>query len=724
MSVYCVINQTMRLSDPTRKVILNEPLAYSNTRAHAFRVTVLAEGSSEPADLSSVGCVGQFYKMKANETVMPINGTVNAETGVAEIILPASCYTTPGRFTFTMDLTQAVNPTGYSEFSASTAYEKGDMVVYNGVVYMFTADHSAGAWTGTDAVLAADTRTALWVEGIVERTTGGDIIDPGTPVGNIEQAIGNANAAAATATQAASAANQSASDANTAASEARAASAVSVRYDTAQTLTATEQAQARENIGAASGARTDLMHIVEEGYPVTAYGADYSTASYGVTYTKIGNRLTLNGTNNFGGSADRYYAFGTGSPLFSGTTGWAGVTDAYLNTGFVLKAGVAYKLTMRVLSGSTTSPGTAARLQFYFKNADGTGSMGGSSAMTIGSTFPQELVWTYTPADDKILGYGLIMYPKIVFSNLVIEYAVVEADVDTEARAGVLEVATQLSDRVKLTEQTLTEAEKAQARENIGAASKADERGRDGLITYRTEAFDLAEVPGATNATCIGAESTGEIVTLNGTNNASSAVYIRLTGAGTRTASVSTVRGWTGALTIPSGRVCKLTMRLLSGTVDGAATVSVYKSGTSSTLGQAQRHNGLYSRVWVSDGAPVSIAVWISQGTTLTAATYSIIIEDITDGQFGLFVPVDGTTVSIDAAPGVRYECGTVNELTFTPSASGLCEVVFTTGSNPTEPVLPSTVRMPDWWTGVEANRTYDLMILNGTLAGVMSWAT
>jgi hypothetical protein len=165
-------------------------------------------------------------------------------------------------------------------------------------------------------------------------------------------------------------------------------------------------------------------------------------------------------------------------------------------------------------------------------------------------------------------------------------------------------------------------------------------------------------------------------------------------------------------------------MRLLSGTVDGAATVSVYKSGKSSTLGQAQQHNGLYSRVWVSDGDPVSIAVWISQGTTLTAATYSIIIEDITDGQFGLFVPVDGATVSIDAAPGVRYECGTVNELTFTPASSGLCEVIFASGSTPTVLTLPSTVRMPDWWTGVEANRTYDLMILNGTLAGVMSWAT
>jgi hypothetical protein len=167
-----------------------------------------------------------------------------------------------------------------------------------------------------------------------------------------------------------------------------------------------------------------------------------------------------------------------------------------------------------------------------------------------------------------------------------------------------------------------------------------------------------------------------------------------------------------------------MTMRLLSGTVDGSVSVSVYKSGTSSTIGNARGSNSLYERTWVSDGEAVSVAVWIASGTTLTDAVYSITIEDITHGQLGLSVAVDGTTPTITAAPGIRYECGTVTELSFTPSSSGLCEVVFTTGSNPTDPVLPSTVRMPDWWTGVEANRTYDLMVLNGTLGMVTSWAT
>lgn len=39
----------------------------------------------------------------------------------------------------------------YPTFSESTAYSAGDVVNYQGRLYKFTADHAAGAWTGTDA---------------------------------------------------------------------------------------------------------------------------------------------------------------------------------------------------------------------------------------------------------------------------------------------------------------------------------------------------------------------------------------------------------------------------------------------------------------------------------------------------------------------------------------------------------------------------------------------
>lgn len=38
------------------------------------------------------------------------------------------------------------------EFSSSAAYSAGDYVLYQGTLYRFTADHAAGAWTGSDAV--------------------------------------------------------------------------------------------------------------------------------------------------------------------------------------------------------------------------------------------------------------------------------------------------------------------------------------------------------------------------------------------------------------------------------------------------------------------------------------------------------------------------------------------------------------------------------------------
>ena len=153
-NVYCIVNQAIKLADRTHKVNMNEPLAYDNALAHSMQVTVYNDDGEE--DLSGVGVVGSFMKADGN-TVSPINGTVSGN--VARVVLPASCYVTPGRFKFTMNLSK----------------------------------------DGT-------TRTALWVEGHVERNVGGTIIDPGTPVGNISTAIANANAAATAASEAATAA--------------------------------------------------------------------------------------------------------------------------------------------------------------------------------------------------------------------------------------------------------------------------------------------------------------------------------------------------------------------------------------------------------------------------------------------------------------------------------------------------------------------------------------
>lgn len=159
MEVYCIVNETKLIETPTRKIDLSEPLAYNNALAHAFRVTIHNDDESE-ADLTGIGVTGTFLKAN-DEAVDPITGSViNGEGGnpcVAQVILPPSCYVTPGRFKFTMTITKTG---GYA-------------------------------------------RTIQWIEGRVEKNTSGTIIDPGTPVTNYSTIIANANAAAEAATAAA-----------------------------------------------------------------------------------------------------------------------------------------------------------------------------------------------------------------------------------------------------------------------------------------------------------------------------------------------------------------------------------------------------------------------------------------------------------------------------------------------------------------------------------------
>ena len=127
-----------------------------------MRVTVLNDDGTA-ADLPNTAVTASMLKADGN-TVSPIVGTISVN--VAQVILPESCYLVPGRFKLTMNLTSG---------SAS--------------------------------------RTILWVEGYVERNVSGTIIDPGTPVGNITQAIGAATAAAESATTAAASALSAAGEA-------------------------------------------------------------------------------------------------------------------------------------------------------------------------------------------------------------------------------------------------------------------------------------------------------------------------------------------------------------------------------------------------------------------------------------------------------------------------------------------------------------------------------
>lgn len=86
---------------------------------------------------------------------------------------------------------------------------------------------------------------------------------------------------------------------------------------------------------------------------------------------------------------------------------------------------------------------------------------------------------------------------------------------------------------------------------------------------------------------------------------------------------------------------------------------------------------------------------------------------------------VSGATPVITAVKDTMYVCGEVTSLLFTPCASGICDVRFTSGSTVTVLTLPNTVKMPDWFdaTSLETNTIYEINILDGVYGVVMTWA-
>jgi hypothetical protein len=91
-------------------------------------------------------------------------------------------------------------------------------------------------------------------------------------------------------------------------------------------------------------------------------------------------------------------------------------------------------------------------------------------------------------------------------------------------------------------------------------------------------------------------------------------------------------------------------------------------------------------------------------------------------------VSITGTTPAITAKSGIQYICGEVSTLNITLPATGVVDVVFTSGTTPTvltiTPPGGSTLK----WVGsfdpttLEASTTYELNVLNGTLGVAASW--
>ena len=158
-------------------------------------------------------------------------------------------------------------------------------------------------------------------------------------------------------------------------------------------------------------------------------------------------------------------------------------------------------------------------------------------------------------------------------------------------------------------------------------------------------------------------------------------------------------------------------------------TANVSKSGKVATITITDK-NGTTS-AQVEDGTDGTDG--ISPTVTITPITggHRITITDadgtetadVMDGHNGMVTEyVTGTTPTIVAQADTRYVCGEVATLDFTPSQTGICDVVFTSGSTPTVVSLPSTVKFPDGSFTAEADTTYEINILDGIYGAVMAW--
>lgn len=153
---------------------------------------------------------------------------------------------------------------------------------------------------------------------------------------------------------------------------------------------------------------------------------------------------------------------------------------------------------------------------------------------------------------------------------------------------------------------------------------------------------------------------------------------------------------------------------------------SEYVYFTSATNTAGQTGTAATIAVGTVTTLPPGSSATVTNSGTSAAAVFDIGIPQGATGPSGEMadVPVSGTDPVIAAAGNTRYVCGECYTLSFTPSAAGTCAVLFESGSTPTVLTLPATVKMPDWWTGVEAGYTYEISVAGGVWGAVMAWAT
>ena len=151
-----------------------------------------------------------------------------------------------------------------------------------------------------------------------------------------------------------------------------------------------------------------------------------------------------------------------------------------------------------------------------------------------------------------------------------------------------------------------------------------------------------------------------------------------------------------------------------------SASTTVVKAGTDTyrTIKPSNQHEATFYGLAKAAGDTTQASSSNSVGVYTETAQSKI--HEMLDAP----VTVSGTDPVITGKAGIRYICGTVDTLTITPPASGIVDVVFTSGTTPTVLSVPNTVKWPDWFSpsSLEASATYEINILDGIYGVVGVW--
>lgn len=115
-----------------------------------------------------------------------------------------------------------------------------------------------------------------------------------------------------------------------------------------------------------------------------------------------------------------------------------------------------------------------------------------------------------------------------------------------------------------------------------------------------------------------------------------------------------------------------------------------------------------------------TVPSWAKQSSKPTYTAVEVGAEPVT-----VVETVIDTNPSITAQANHRYMCGTVTSIDFAPCVSGICDVIFTSGSTVAVLTIPNTVKFPAWFdpSSLETNTIYEINVVDGIYGAVMAWS-